>query len=593
VTVSTPPWDAVIVGAGIAGALTAYKLAAAGKRVLVLDAGPAVPPNRGEYMQRFYLAMSKVPESPYPDIPDAPRPRSDDPGTLTTNPAQPTPGSYLVQTGPLPFASTYERVGGGTTWHWLGTALRLLPNDFRTQTAYGAGVDWPLTYDQLEPWYCQAESEIGVAGDVPAQSYLGLRFSQAYPMPGIAQSYADQRLKAAIGTMTFEGSPVTVSPTPQARNSQPYDGRRACAGNTNCIPICPIQAKYDASVHLNKAQQLGATVWYQTVVDTLTVDPVSGRVTGVSYKQYQVPDGPATASGTVSGTLVVMAAHAIETPKILLNSATSTLPGGVANRSGMVGRNLMDHPVQLSWALMNDPVYPFRGPLSTSGIESLRDGDFRRQRAPFRMEMGNEGWNWAAGDPWTTVNAAVSGLSPTTGAPVPPVFGTQLVQQVNSLVTRQIRFGSLVEQQPLTTNRVTLSSVRDNLGNPRPQISYSLDDYTMKGFAAARQAAQAVFAQVGARDFTVVPSAPFEAPFVFEYDGQSYQLNGAGHVMGTYRMGSDPATSVVGPTLKSHDHPNLYLLGSGVFPTVGTANPTLTIAALTLMAAPAMLQDLA
>jgi choline dehydrogenase-like flavoprotein len=563
VTVNTPTWDAVIVGAGIAGALTAYKLALAGKRVLVLDAGPAVPPNRGDYMQRFYTAMSKVPESPYPDIPDAARPRSDDSGTLTTNPAQPTPNSYLVQTGPLPFASTYERVGGGTTWHWLGTALRLLPNDFQTQTTYGVGVDWPITYDQLEMWYCQAEAEIGVAGDMSQQSYLNLTFSQQYPMPGIAQSYADAQMAAAIGSgMTFDGLPVTVTPTPQARNSRPYDGRRQCAGNTNCIPICPIQAKYDASVHLNKARQLGVTVWSQTVVDRLMVDPGSGRITGVSYKQYQVPDGPATATGTVSGTLVVMAAHAIETPKILLNSATSTLPGGVANRSGMVGRNLMDHPVQLSWARMTTPVYPFRGPLSTSGIESLRDGPFRTQRAPFRMEMGNEGWNWAAGDPYTTVNAAI------TGNGSPGVIGGSLVSAVNQGVIGQVRFGSLVEQQPLSTNRVTLSPVMDSLGIPRPQISYDLDAYTMAGFAAARQAAQAVFQRIGAQDFTVptppTPTGPW--PFNFSYQGQEYTLNGAGHVMGTYRMGNDPTQSVVGPTLKSHDHPNLYLLGSGVFP---------------------------
>lgn len=583
-TVSTSDWDVVIVGAGISGALAAYKLSQAGKRVLVLDAGPAVPPNRGGYMQTFYTAMSKVPESPYPNIPDAPRPRSDDDSAITTNPGQPTPNSYLVQTGPLPFSSTYERVGGGTTWHWLGTALRLLPNDFHTQTTYGVGVDWPIAYADLEPWYCQAEKEIGVAGDVAAQSYLGLTFSQPYPMPGIVQSYADHQVSAAIGTgMTFDGNPVVVSPTPQARNSVPYDGRRVCAGNTNCIPICPIQAKYDATVHIRKAQQLGATVWYQTVVDTLAVDPASGRITGVSYKQYQTPDGPATAAGTVSGTLVVMAAHAIETPKVLLNSATSQLPGGVANRSGMVGRNLMDHPVQLSWALMADPVYPLRGPLSTSGIESLRDGGFRTQRAPFRMEMGNDGWNWAAGDPYTTVNAAV------TGNGTPGVIGTDLVNAVNGHVVRQIRFGSLVEQQPLAGNRVTLSPVRDNLGNPRPQISYGLDPYTMAGFAAARQAAQAVFAQLGARDFTTVPSSPA----TFEYQGQNYQLNGAGHVMGTYRMGNDPTTSVVDANQRSHDHPNLYLLGSGVFPSVGTANPTLTIAALSLMAAPAMLRDLA
>lgn len=576
---STSTWDVVIVGAGVAGALAAYKLASAGKRVLVLDSGVYAPTtSRLSFMQSFYMAMNKTPESAYPVLADARRPLTTDLFTASAL-AQ----GYLVQQGPLPFCSTYERQTGGTTWHWLGTALRLLPNDFQMQSKYGVGVDWPISYQTLEPFYCQAEMELGVSGDMNDQSYLGLSFSQQYPMPGIAQSYLDTRLSEAIGDFTWEGLQVKVSPTPQARNSQPYQNRPACHGNTNCIPICPIQAKYDASVHVTMAQQAGATFWPQTVVRSLTVDPGSGRITGVNYLQYQDPGGPASGGGTVSGTLVVMAAHAIETPKILLNSATSTLPDGVANSSGQVGRNLMDHPVQLSWALLPEPLYPFRGPLSTSGVESLRDGPFRTQRSAFRMEIGNEGWNWAAGDPYTTVNDFI-------GSSKAGLTGSNLVNAVNTRVTRQFRFGSLVEQMPLSTNRVVPSpSAVDNLGIPRPQITYDLDEYTMAGFAAARQAASAVFARVGADDFTTVTPSPT----TFTYEGTLYQLNGAGHVMGTYRMGSSASDSVVDSTLKTHDHPNLYLLGSGVFPTVGTSNPTLTIAALTLMAVPSMLQDLA
>ena len=136
------------------------------------------------------------------------------------------------------------------------------------------------------------------------------------------------------------------------------------------------------------------------------------------------------------------------------------------------------------------------------------------------------------------------------------------------------------------------------LGIPQPEITYDLDDYTMAGFAAASEAAQQVFQKMEAVEFTYVPPAP--PPYttspnnssVFEYSGKQYLLQGAGHVMGTYRMGSDPDTSVVDATLRSHDHQNLYLLGSGVFPSVGTANPTLTIAALTLLAADAMLKTL-
>ena len=590
-------YDVLIVGAGISGAIMAYKLAQAGKSVLILDGGPEIPDDRSSYMEQFYLAMAKTPEAPYPVLPDDPSPTSLDIGNW-----QQQGSGYLIQTGPLPFSSTYERVAGGTTWHWLGTSLRLLPSDFALYSNYlskaspplgDKAMDWPITYNDLEPFYCDAEKEIGVAGDTANEQYGGLTFSSQYPMPQIPQSYVDQQITSGIGQMEFDNLPVTVYPTPQGRNSIPYDERRVCAGNTNCIPICPIQAKYDATVHVAKAQNLGVDIWYKTIVTSVSVDTETGLVNGVNYLQYDRPGGPQTGSGTATATVYVLAAHAIETAKILLNSPLGTTGKTVANRSDQVGRNLMDHPVQLNYALAQNQLYPYRGPLATSGVESLRDGDFRSQRAAFRMEMGNEGWNWATGDPYTTVNALITlGTNPISG-PGHTVdggqFGKGLKTQVNAILTRQFRFGCLVEQLPLGTNRVTLSSnFKDNLGLPRPQIAYDLDPYTKAGFAAASQAAQQIFKQMKAVDFTYFPAGSS----VFSYENQQYLLQGAGHVMGTYRMGSDPDASVVDATQRSHDHQNLYLLGSGVFPSVGTANPTLTIAALTLMAAEAILKTL-
>jgi glucose dehydrogenase len=610
---SEKSYDVVIVGAGIAGALVAYKLAQAGKSVLILDGGAEIPDNRGAYMEKFYLSMAKTPESPYPNDADNPRPLTLDlntwqetqtliRGEWVTNP----PTGYMIQKGPLPFSSTYERVAGGTTWHWMGTSLRLVPNDFHTQTTYGVGVDWPISYDDLEPYYCSAEQEIGVAADTANEGYLGITFGNdpknptqpyQYPMPQIPQSTLDQVLINGIGDeLTFEGNPVTVYPTPQARNSIPYDERRVCAGNTNCIPICPIQAKYDATVTLAKAQNLGVEIRYKTIASSVSVDTETGLISGINYKQYADPNGPATGQGSVSGKLYILAAHAIETPKLLLNSVTDQLPNGVANRSDQVGRNLMDHPVQLSWALSaaDQPMFPFRGPLSTSGVESLRDGQFRTHRAPFRMEIGNEGWNWANGDPYTTVNQLITPGQNVVPGLAPPVnggmFGASLKAQVNAIITRQFRFGSLVEQMPLSTNRIVPSKqYTDNLGIPRPEITYDLDEYTKAGFKAARDAAVTIFKKMGATDFTKVNK---NSPSLFTFGGEDFILNGAGHVMGTYRMGDDPNTSVVDKNLCSHDHANLYMLGSGVFPSVGTANPTLTIAALTLRAAEAILSKL-
>jgi choline dehydrogenase-like flavoprotein len=605
-----PSYDVVIVGAGVAGSMIAKQLGLAGKQVLVLESGAPNPPNINEFLQRFYTAAAKVPESPYsPNIVNPPGTLTlTDPSTLNAprptvlslgiNGWQDPSQSYLSQQGPLPFASTYERVGGGTARHWLGTSLRFLPNDFQTQTTYHQMVDWPITYSELSPWYGKAEHEIGVSADTSDQSYLGLSFPDGYnyPMPKIPASMVDGALSEYIGGLSFEGHPLTVSSTPAGRNSRPYQSRRVCAGNTNCIPICPIQAKYDPSVTLNDALQTGnVTVWYQTVASAVQLDPLTGRVSGISYVQYQDAGGPATGTGIVKARVFVLAAHAIETPKLLLMS-NKQLAAGVANRSDQVGRNLMDHPLYLVWGLMPRPVYPYRGPLSTSGIETLRDGSFRSQRAAFRIEIGNEGWNFPVGDPYTTTIDMINGTNVSgLNAAGQSLFGQALVQQLNNVFTRQFRMAFLVEQTPDSTNTVRPSATqRDHLNLPRPEIHYNLSEYTRKGFVAARQVADQIFghlAQFGGKQFTTTVCAK-QNPSTFEQDDQVFNYFGAGHVVGTYRMGSSASNSVVDKFQRSWDHPNLFLVGSGVFPTITTANPTLTISALALWAADTIKQDL-
>ena len=141
--------------------------------MLILEAGPEV--QRGPAVVQFFDALVKVPECAYPNTVYAPHPRSDD------------LDFYYVQSGPDKFSSTYLRQVGGTTWHWLGTCLRLVPDDFRLAARFGRGVDWPIDYATLEPWYGEAESEIGVAGDSTAD--LGSPRTRGYPMPAIPQTY--------------------------------------------------------------------------------------------------------------------------------------------------------------------------------------------------------------------------------------------------------------------------------------------------------------------------------------------------------------------------------------------------------------------
>ena len=525
--------DVVIVGSGVAGALVAAKLAEAGLRVAILEAGKAV--DRMDAVETYWNAAIKVPECPYPPVPEAMHPISND------------LDYWYRQTGPDKFASTYIKVVGGTTWHWLGTCLRLVPNDFRLRTLYGQGVDWPISYDDLEPFYGEAEDEIGVSGD--GAEDLGSPRTTPFPMAEIPQTYLDKGFAKAL-----DGTVYQVRSTPQGRNSDTRDDRPPCCGNSSCIPICPVQAKYDATVHVDRAVNAGAVLHQESTAVFVEVG-ADRKVTAVRFKRWDGSEGRAT------GKVFVIAAHAIEGPRLLLNSTSEATPNGVANSSDQVGRNLMDHPTQLSWALAGEALYPYRGPLSTSGIENLRDGDFRKERGAFRIEIGNDGWSWPTGAPITTAQALAQ----------QSLRGQALDNALRYQTARHVRLASLVEQPPDPENRVTLDETKDMYGVGLPRIAYRIDDYTKAGFAASVKAHGEIFGKLGA---TGIMHSP--------------QAQGAGHIIGTARMGADGRTSVVDGDLRSHDHANLFILGSAVFPTSATANPTLTIAALSLRAVDAI-----
>ena len=531
--------DVIIVGGGVAGLLVAWKLAQAGVDVLVLESGPRV--DRAEAVQTYRSALAKTPEAPYPDVPWAPRP-----SVIALE-------DYYVQVGPDLFKSNYERRVGGTTWHWLGTTLRHLPNDFHLRTLYNAGEDWPITYDDLKPWYAAAERAMGVAGD--GGEDLGSPRDEPFPLPPLPLTYLDKYIKNAVAPLG-----LSVKLTPQARNSVAYDGRPPCCGNATCVPICPIAAKYDASVHARKAEALGARIMENAVVHFVEVDE-EGLVSGVRFKR---PDG---SEERASGRFYAIAANAIETPKLLLISRTDALPNGVANSSDAVGRYLMDHPIQLSWALAREPLFPYRSPLENAGIEEYRDGDFRRDYSAFRIAIGEDGWSFPGTPPTALAGELIDeGLR-----------GQALIDELNERASRQFRFAILMEQMPLPENRVTPAwDQRDAIGIPRPQLDYRLGEFTERGLARAREVADQLFDAIGV---------------TFRMHGEEFF--GAGHLIGTTRMGHDPHTSVVNAEQRSHDHPNLFLLGAGVFPTAGTANPTLTLAALALWAAETIRQEVA
>ena len=526
--------DAVVVGSGFAGALLADRLAGQGIRTAILEAGPRV--NRARAFETFLGTAAKTPESPYERSPEADFPKSEN------------PDHWYRQRGPDKFKSTYLKAVGGTSWHWLGTCVRFLPSDFRMQSRFGRGVDWPVGYDEIEPFYLAAERELGVAGD--SADDLGSPRSGPFPMPPIPPSWLD-----GVCERTLADTPWRVRPTPQARNSEVHQGRPACCGSASCIPICPVAAKYDATVHLRRAEAQGAVLHEQTTA-TFVETGDDMRVAAIRFTR---PDG---SRGIARGRVYVLAANAVETPRLLLNSRSERTPGGVANASDQVGRNLMDHPIQLSWALAESPVWPYRGPLSTSAIENTRDGAFRRERSALRIEIGNDGWTWPTGGaPVLAGQFARRGLR-----------GKPLRAAVADHAAREVRLAALTEQLPEPDNRVMLDERgRDPFGVPLPQMRYRVGDYARAGLAEARRIHDRIFARLNASE---------------THHSDTYQ--GAGHILGTTRMGDDPRRSVVDRDLRCHDHPNLFLVGGGAFPTGSTANPTLTIAALALRAAEAV-----
>ena len=592
----TPRYDAVIVGSGFAGANMALLLARAGRRVLVLEAGPGLDALHRDHVERFVLSAFKSPSAPYP--PDAgvldpsrtnaPRPTIEALVAAWDDPAR----SYFeFAEGSLPFASTYERLAGGTGNHWMGTAVRMGGADFALRSTYGHGLDWPLGYDDLEPYYGQAEHLIGVAGDRAEQEAVnGIAYGAGYdyPMGPIAPTYGDDVVRARLdGAVLADDAPAParLTSTPAGRNSAPFGNRGPCRGSTSCVPICPVRAKYDPRAALAEAMATGRVeLLARSVVDHVQIDD-GGAVTGLHYITYEDEGVPAatgrTGEGVAAGAVYVLAAHAVENARILLNTERVT-GRAAANSSGLVGRHLMDHPVYLAWGLMpaGTPVYPYRGPLSTSGIETLRDGPFRRRRAAWRMELGNTGWNWPIDDPYVTGADFVYGSNDSGANPEGRVLGNRAYQAaVNDVLTRQFRIAFLVEQEADPSNRVELSDAwTDNLGIPRPRIAYGVSDYVRAGFESARAATARIMARLGAAEHTVTRDA---APNAFRHNGRSYNYQGGGHLCGTHVMGTARANSVVNARQRTWDHPNLYLAGCGSMPSVGTQNPTLTMLAVT------------
>ncbi len=300
--------DVCVVGAGPAGALAASSLASDGHDVVVLEAGP-----------RFDF------ESRQRRMEEAIRPGHH--GSVWEMGGE---RDAFSATGEQYYPLNVARVKGvgGSTLHWQGMVMRLHPTDFDG----GHGNDdpaWPIGYDDLRPYYADAERALGVAGD--ADNPFAPAREDPFPLPGFPPSHSDSLFAEAC-----EALGITTHSVPNARNSEGYDGRSACVGYGTCQPVCPSGAKYDASVHIQDAEAAGARVVDRVPVQRLETDG-DGRV---SAAVYATPDGTEHRQAARE---FVLAAGGVEIPRLLLLSRSAAHPDGLANASGLVGRYFMDH----------------------------------------------------------------------------------------------------------------------------------------------------------------------------------------------------------------------------------------------------------
>lgn len=520
-----------IIGSGPAGAMVAARLANADIDVVVLEAGERF--DRRDDRERMEQALRA------------------DPRTAIWGMGGKR-DAYTVS-GEAGYQLNDRRVKGigGSTLHWGATVPRMHPEDFEMATHHGVADDWPIGYEELEPYYLAAEWEMGAAG---AASPFGGHRSGPYPHEPHPFSYSD-----AIFESAFSARGITLHSLPRAINPDPYDGRAACEGFGTCNPVCPSGAKYTALVHVRQAEAAGAQVIERARVRRLEHDDEGERVERVVIDH----DGKAT---TLEADLFVVACGAVETPRLLLLSASDEHPDGLANASGLVGKRFMEHVAIRVRARLDRPTRQHLIGFGTAHSEQYYEYDEGPQGSILLTPINTAGpspFDVAAGG-GTHLGRATSG-----DLLARQPWGEGLVDHVTKQTEGWLAIASGTELLPSADNTVTLDDRRvDDLGDPIPNLSFKIDDHARDILERAESVCHDILAETDAYEITTSHPPP-----------NAYFAN---HQTGTTRMGDTPTSSVVDPNLKAHDLDNLYISGGSVFVTGGPANPTLTIAALAL-----------
>src|SRR5580692_6658161 len=461
--------DVIVVGSGAVGAMMADQLVGQGFSVLVLEAGLRI--ERAQAVENWR------------NMPFENRVGSDFQGLYPQSPYAPAPlyfpeNNYVGLYGPSGsgFKQGYLRTVGGTTWHWAASCWRHLPVDFRMKSTYGVGRDWPISYDDLEPYYCRAEEELGVAGpNDPARQSPSER-SRPYPMDMVPWAYGDTRFAEVVNAHGYRSIPIS-----QGRSTRPWNGRPTCCGNNNCQPICPIGAMYNGIHHVQRAESKGVKILAEAVVYKIDTD-ANNRVTAVHWYSADQQSHQAT------GKVFVLACNALETPRLLLLAANERNPNGIANGSDQVGRYMMDHSGFHCTFLANEPLWIGRGPAQSSCLVGPRDGAFRSDYSANKMILNN-----------------ISQVGPATQQALKlGLVGKALNEEIRRRAIFGVDLSISLEPLPDPKNRVTLSKDRrDPLGLACPDVYYDVGDYVRRGAVAAHKQLEHIGSLFGAVEFNI------------------------------------------------------------------------------------------
>ena len=498
------PVDACVVGAGAGGAVVAKELAEGGLSVVVLEAGPWLDTREDFINDELSMLDGRM---DWDDL--------------------------RITEGETPLAMGRNNTGrgvGGSTVHYTAVTLRLREEDFRLKTAEGLADDWPVTYRELAPYYEKVEKYLAVSGPrrFPWPPHHG-----PYPHPEIPWSARDHLIGGGMRKLG-----LTPAKAPHAIINGSRDGRSPCMMYGFCANGCKSDAKSSALVtYIPDAVRAGAEIREHCYAVRVNTD---GRrlARSVTY----LHDGKTLEQ---EAKVIILACYAIETPRLLLNSANGAFPDGLANSSGMVGRNFMVHLGDNVAGRFDLPVDNWVTP--PVGIMN-------------QDHYGTEpGRGFVRGYTLQSYNMFPIEFFTTLVETNPGIWGYPLMEIIDHY-DRYTILGTVGEVLPGPDNYVSLSEEKDRYGVPVARISYSHDDNARKMSDYSMRLCEEVLRAAGASHLVRMP--------------------GTIHVLGTCRMGNDPKTSVVDRWCRTHDIPNLFICDGSVFVTGGAVNPSLTIQAL-------------